>query len=300
MLEQTHRLEELVVARADLDYRVPPLAHPTARIVVPPFTPRRYANGRFEVTRWIGPSERMGIAIARDTLRDQVVRLTFAVDVSRSADELGPILTPDVAGLAPVVYLGPAECDDGSMILAEVLPPGEALDRSALHVDPDRIAAFGADLAVHVARVHRAGTVLGTIRPENTFVTADGYITLVTRGERLWMTASFRRAGLVAPWRGGYRAPELFGVTGILMAPLLSDPAPPADVFSLGVLLAECLLGRLPYRWPDELAIFLDQKEGTHLPLPETALGEILAQCLRPDPAARPSIDELAERLRNR
>ena len=35
------------------------------------------------------------------------------------------------------------------------------------------------------------------------------------------------------------------------------------------------------------------QLEGRHLPLPETELGQTLARCLRPDPAARPSIDEL-------
>jgi hypothetical protein len=293
VLEQAQRLEELVVARADLDYRVPPLAHPNARIEVPPFTPRRWVNGRFEVTQWIGPDEVMGIAIARDTLRDQLVRLTFADDVSRSADELRAILTREVAGLASVVYLGPAEREDGSMMLAEVLPPGDSLDLVAPETDPDRIAAFGAKLAAHVAHVHRAGTVLGSIRPENTFVTADGDIALIARGERLWMTCQFTRVAPGVPWRGGFRAPE------IQMVPLLSDPAPSADVFSIGVLLAERLLGRMPYRWPDEFAIYLDQSQGRHLPLPETALGEILAQCLRAEPAARPSIDELAERLRS-
>jgi hypothetical protein len=259
---------------------------------------RRLANGMFELTEWIGADFLMGIAIARDVQQGHLARLTFAGDVSRSVDELRPILTPDVSGLAPVVYLGATAADDGwapaSMMMAEVLPPGEPLDLVAHAGDTEKIAAFGARLAGHVARVHRSGTVLGTLRPESTFVTASGDISLVARGERLWLMPrpNMTKPAMAAPWPGGYRAPE------VMTQPLLDHPAPAADVFSIGVMLATWLLGRFAYAGDGDYQIFLAQLQGNHLPLPKTPLGDLLARCLLPDPAARPSVVELERALR--
>jgi hypothetical protein len=258
---------------------------------------RRLANGRFELTEWIGADFLMGIAIARDVQEGDLVRLTFAGDVSRSVDDLLPILTGDVSGLAPVRYLGATAADDGwapnSMMMAEVLPPGEPLNLVAHSGDAEKIAAFGARLAGHVGRAHRSGTVLGTLRPESTFVT-NGDITLVARGERLWLMPrpNMTKPAMAAPWPGGYRAPE------VMMQPLLNHPAPSADVFSIGVMLASWLLGRFAYAGESDYEVFIAQSQGNHLPLPKTPLGDLLARCLLPDPAARPSIVELEDSLR--
>jgi hypothetical protein len=259
---------------------------------------RRLANGRFEITEWIGPDFLMGIAIARDE-QGALARLTFAGDVSRSAEELQPILARDAAGLAPVRYLGATAADDGwaprSMMMAELLPRGEPLDLLAHGGDAKYVATFGARLCGLVAGVHRSGTVLGTIRPESTFVTADGDIELVARGERLWHMPrpNMMRSTMLSPWPSGYLAPEL------LMKPLPNDPDPAADVFSIGVMLATSLLGQSVYEEQIDPRLFVAQMQGNHLPLPETALGETLARCLRPDPGARPSVVELEQALRD-
>lgn len=258
---------------------------------------RRLANGRFEVTEWIGPDFLMGIAIARDE-QGRSVRLTFAGDVSRSADELRPSLGRDVAGLAPVLYLGATAADDGwaagSMMMAELLPRNGPLDLLAHGGNARYVATFGARLCALVAGVHRSGTVLGTLRPESTFVTPEGNVELVARGERLWLMPrpNMMRSAMLSPFPSGYLAPEL------LMKPLPSDPHPSADVFSIGVMLASSLLGQSVYEEQIDPRLFVAQMQGNHLPLPATALGELLARSLQPEPAARPSVIEFEQALR--
>lgn len=256
---------------------------------------RLLANGRFELTEWIGNDFLMGIAVARDVQQGHRVRLTFAGDVSRSAADLRPVLTPDVAGLAPVVYLGAMLADDGwapdCMLMAEVIPPGDPLDLDVEESNAERIALLGARLAALVGRVHRSGTVLGTIRPESTFITADGDITLMARGERLWCMPrpNMTKSAMVAPWRGGYRASE----TMLNIESMVNHPAPSADVFSIGVMLATWLVGTFVYPGENDFEVLKAQLQGSHLSLPNTALGEVLTRCLLPHPAARPSIVEL-------
>ena len=248
---------------------------------------RRLAEGRFEITEWIGPEPHHGIAIGRDTGNGELVRLTFVVDISRSPDELRPQLTRELPGVAPVRYLGPTAAHDGwlrdAVMMAERLPPGEALSREK--------PSLGVELVRHVARVHRSGTALATVRPESTFVTASGDIELVARGERLWMMPrpNYMKGTIIPPWAPGYLAPEYF------MAPLVEDPAPPADVFSLGVMIATSLLGQFPYDCQYLTQCLVDQMRGVHVPLPSTPLGDVVARCLRPDPAARPGLDELEQ-----
>lgn len=156
------------------------------------------------------------------------------------------------------------------------------------------LAAAGARLAGLILRVHRAGMVLGTLRPESTFLTRSGQIELACRGERLWLMPrpGMTRSASLPPWRLGYQAPELLQVL-----PLMRDPAPAADVFSLGVMLGSALLGELVYPTPYVTELFVMQREGKHSPLPETPLGRFLVRCLQPDPTARPSLVEVEKSL---
>lgn len=258
---------------------------------------RTFANGQFELTEWIGSDFLMGIAIARELQTGQAVRLTFAADVSRTAEQLRPILTPDIPGLAPVLYLGPMAADDGwggiSMLMAEALPAGEQFDPDVRAGDADAVASFGARLTAHVARIHRSGVGLGTMRPEGTFVSPTGEITLVTRGERLWYMPrpNMTKPGMLPPWRLGYLAPELYD------GPIFTHPGPAADVYSIGVMLSSWLLGRFPFEGEAHVHLYLAQRQGKFVELPSTPLGELLGRCMLPAPAARPSLDELAHGL---
>ncbi len=282
----------------------PPTSPTAATARVPPPTyprderlGRRLANGRFEVTEWLGTGSLMGAAVARDHEQGNLVRLIFAGDVAGSVDDVRSTLTRDVPGLAPVVYLGEPASDDGwaagSMMMAERLPTGVELVLPSGPASARALAASGARLAGHILHAHRGGMVLGTLRPESTFVTTTGEIELL-RGERLWLRPrpNMTRGGMVPPWRFGYQAPELFH-----MLPLLRDPTPAADVFSLGVMLASALLGEFVYAAQYVSDVFVAQQEGKHLPLPETPLGRLLTCCLRRDPAARPPLEEVEQAL---
>ena len=263
-------------------------------------TGRRLANGRFEVIEWLGTDALMGAAIARDHEQVNTVRLTLAADVAGSPDDIRAVLTRDVPGLAPVVYVGESASDDGwapaSMLMAERLPRGATeLELPSGRGNARALAALGVRLVSQLLRVHHGGVVLGTLRPESTFLSADGHIELVCRGERLWLMPRphMTRPSMLPPWRPGYQAPEL-----ITMLPLVRDPAPAADVFSVGVMMASALLGEFVYFTEYATDLVMMQRAGNHLPLPESPFGRLLTRCLLPDPAARPSLQEVEQTLR--
>lgn len=258
---------------------------------------RKLANGRFEVVDWIGTSEWMGVAIAVDGRDGSRVRVTTAGDVVASGEQLRATLCRQIAGLAPVVYLGPADSDDGwatdGVMMAEQLPRGHALDASAGTSGEAAVVRCGRALLRTVAAVQQQGMVLGTIRPESAFID-DGKIVFVARGERLWLMPRplTTKVAAVAPWPPGYGAPEL-----LLSLPLLDDPPPAADVFSVGVILAEQLLGRFPYPRASYVSLALALRSGEHETLPDSRLGRLLTRTMAPSLDARPSLAELDAEL---
>ena len=75
-----------------------------------------------------------------------------------------------------------------------------------------------------------------------------------------------------------------------------ATPAPSMDVWALGILLHELLVGRRPLR-DDELSA-LAFKPRRLPPAPVApALAVLIDQCLDPDPAARPAAGSVAEAL---
>ncbi len=122
---------------------------------------RRLINGRFEVTEWIGSCEFMGVAVARDHQTGGQVRITTSSDVAPSLDVVRPRLTRDVAGLAPVVFFGPAESDDGwaqgFAMMAESMPVGRPLEVADSAGAELEVARLGARLSGLLRGVHAEG-----------------------------------------------------------------------------------------------------------------------------------------------
>ncbi|MGB3438427.1 MAG: serine/threonine-protein kinase [Actinophytocola sp.] len=177
----------------------------------------------------------------------------------------------------------------------------------------DVLKAGPPDLAwtVHVIRsvasaldfAHTAGVVHRDVKPGNILVEhrsgrillCDFGIAAPALGERL--TEVGRRVGTP-----GYLAPELIPGSEAEAAPI--DPR--ADVYSLGVVLYQCLTGRAPHRHSDTGALLWAQSHETPPPVttvrPElpTALDKVLATALAKRPAERyASCTELAEELAN-
>lgn len=186
----------------------------------------------------------------------------------------------------PARHVRPRSGDDD---LARILSREGALD-VALAVE---IAAAIADA---LGEVHARGVVHGELAPDQITVRArePGGVVVRLRGLDP-VTRGMRRSALFRP--PAYLAPEQLG----------SDASVDArtDVWALGVVLHEALTGTLPFRASSvpELcaAIVAAPADRVRDRKPEVPamVDEVVARCLRKDPAARwPSMDALAAALR--
>jgi eukaryotic-like serine/threonine-protein kinase len=105
----------------------------------------------------------------------------------------------------------------------------------------DRAIRLAADLAGALAAVHAAGLVHRDIKPRNVLIAPDGAARLVDFG---LIGRAGAGDGQLAVGTLAYAAPEQ---AGTLNRPLDAR----SDLYSLGVLLYECVTGRLPFESAD-------------------------------------------------
>ncbi|WP_330458993.1 protein kinase [Streptomyces sp. NBC_00820] len=164
-------------------------------------------------------------------------------------------------------------------------------DHGALPERSVRILAAG--LAHALKDVHAAGIVHRDLKPSNVLVTIDGPRVIdfgiaraleTVAGEGLTVTGSL----VGSP---GFMAPEQ----------VRGDRVTPAcDVFCLGSVLAYAATGVLPFgdvsSGVHALMFRIAQEEPDLTGVPE-GIADLVRECLRKDPAARPSLDVLLERV---
>jgi eukaryotic-like serine/threonine-protein kinase len=238
---------------------------------------RLASGGMGEV--WKATDELLGRPVAVKLLKEQFVsdesfRMRFRAE-ARFAASL------QHSGIAQVYDYG--EQDDLAYLVMELVP-GETLSRilnveGRLSPDTTLDIVGQAARALHVA--HSTGIIHRDIKPANLMVTADGVVKITDFGIA-------RASDGLALTRTG----EVMG-TPQYLSPEQAEgkPATPAsDVYSLGAVAYECLVGRRPFVAESAVATALAHLREPVPDLPATvppALAAVVRRALAKDPAER-------------
>ncbi len=240
-------------------------------------------------------------------------RATLA-DLIRAFDHTGG---PPASGKAVVsTLIARASTAGGDSALARrATTPSQAVGLSSATLERlgrfsfvDAVLWIGAELAGGLAHAHERGILHRDIKPANVLMTDDGRPMLLDFN----LAADANEPpidGLAGTLR--YMAPEQLTALKVNWGVFSAQ----SDVYSLGLVLAELLVGKLPFDDPMTLpGDLLDgmivgrQQPFDAARLPQTAppaVASILAKCLAPNPAERYASaadlrDDLTRQLENR
>ncbi|MEV5873555.1 serine/threonine-protein kinase [Streptomyces sp. NPDC052101] len=195
-----------------------------------------------------------------------------------------PVLDADTEAAVPWVATG--------YVAGPSLQQVVGHDHGALPERSVRILAAG--LAHALKDIHAAGIVHRDLKPSNVLVTIDGPRVIDFGIARALETTSLGGEELT-------RTGSLLGSPGF-MAPeqVRGDRITPAcDIFCLGSVLAYAATGALPFGSANSgvhaLMFRIAQEEPDLAGVPE-GIADLVRDCLRKDPGARPSLDALLER----
>ncbi len=198
------------------------------------------------------------------------------------------------------------EVDGAPYVALEYLegqPLNERLDQGVL--GPAEAARIGLAIARALSEAHSAGVLHRDLKPANVLIGRDGRPRVLDFG----LAKVVDRAAPELPdpddtdtLGEGLTAVGTIVGTPQYMAPEQLDAQPlsaAADVWALGVVLYELLMRRRPFegRGPATLRAAIAAHDATAVDAPEP-FADLIARCLRRDPAQRPSaamvVDELA------
>jgi serine/threonine-protein kinase len=240
--------------------------------------------GRYQLDRALGSGGMAIVYLAHDRELDRVVAVKRLADnlahdrsfrdrFLREAQLAAPLSHPNVVR----VYDFGHDPDGRPFIVMEYVEGGslaEALARDGA-LSPARVLAVARDCCAGLAYAHAAGLVHRDLKPQNLLLDPDcrvkiadfGIARTLDDGTSLTLTGSVLGTA-------GYLAPEQAGGEQVTAA---------ADIYGLGVTLHQLATGTMP--GPD-----------ASQPLPDPLRG-VVARCLDPDPARRPSAEALAAML---
>jgi serine/threonine protein kinase len=150
----------------------------------------------------------------------------------------------------------------------------------------------GRAVAEAIGYIARVGLVHRDIKPDNVMLDRRGGVKLCDLGLARQSGAATLTEPMTAQGTPAYMAPE---------AALRPEIDTQADVYALGILLYQTLLGRLPFDNPDPVEVLRMQVEeeprgldGGELP---GALADLIRRMLEKDPLKRPKATELANEI---
>ncbi|MFF7309621.1 protein kinase [Streptomyces sp. NPDC008137] len=239
---------------------------------------------------YLARSER-GRTVAVKLVREELAaqeefRERFRQEV-RAARRVGgywtaPVLDADTEATVPWVATG--------YVAGPSLQQVVGHDHGALPERTVRILAAG--LAHALKDIHAAGIVHRDLKPSNVLVTIDGPRVIdfgIARALETVTDGGLTRTGALVG-SPGFMAPEQ--VRGDRITPA-------CDVFCLGSVLAYAATGALPFGTAGSgvhaLMFRIAQEEPDLTGVPE-GIADLVRDCLRKDPAARPTLDRVLER----
>jgi eukaryotic-like serine/threonine-protein kinase len=158
----------------------------------------------------------------------------------------------------------------------------------------EQVRCLGAQVAAGLAHAHAAGLVHRDVKPQNLLLTLDETVKITDFGiARVAEGTRLTQVGAILG-TAAYLAPEQ--AAG-------EDATAAVDVYALGVVLYELLVGRTPYSGGTLPELLHAQQ--TQVPLPPRALAPqtpptlnaLVLDCLAHDPQRRPSAGELQRAL---
>jgi serine/threonine protein kinase len=211
-----------------------------------------------------------------------------------------------IAGVSSEYIVGIQDCgetDDGTPFLVMELLEGEDL-RSLLgreNVLPvARVANLLLDACYGLSAAHERGVVHRDLKPENLFVSrhasGEDWCKVLDFGvAKLEASQSTAPGAIVGTVR--YMAPEQLADSSAVSAA--------TDVYALGAIAYECLSGKPAHaaQAMQELMFQVMHREPTPLstlsPSTPLALSDVVMQCLLKEAAERPTLEQLADCLRD-
>ncbi len=277
--------------------------------------------GRYKIVQLLGYGGMGQVFLARDpTLERDVALKLLRRDATQSTlrDEAKALAALNHPGIVTIYEIG--DHDGQDFITMEYLPGRslrQLLQDTAGRTDRRALLAICAKVASAVGAAHRAGILHRDIKPENIVVGATGDVKVVDFGiaRRLEHAQAPRTRAVSAtevveilrktmPAEQGTDTivsagtQTVFG-TPAYMAPevLLGERSTEAsDIYSIGIIIYECLSGRRPYEGVSLHEVMAQMIDGPPPALVDR-LGAFINRLLVPEPEARPPLDEIAARL---
>ena len=279
-------------------------APPAIEVPAPASGATSFADGRYEVTRFLGEGGRKIVYLAKDTLLDRDVAFalikTDGLDdaarerITREAQTMGRLGShPNVVAVFDIGEHTTADGSQQPFVVIELLGGGDVeglLEDSAGPLPLEQTLEQTLEIAKDVTRglefIHSKSIIHRDMKPGNVWLTADGQSKigdygLALSGDKTRLTVEGSMVGTV-----DYMPPE---------QALGGEITPRSDLYSLGAMLYELTTGSVPFAG-DRMTEVISQHINTAPELPSRrgavlppALEELILRLMSKDPENRPA-----------